>query len=69
MRVGLPEHTHAIETGARKQIEEKYASGLMNAVLLSVLPLVIAFAGLLLSNLQPPSGSDAENIRRRRNRK
>lgn len=32
------------------QIEKKYGNGPMYAVLLSVLPLVLAFAGLLPSN-------------------
>src|SRR3984893_16641877 len=38
-------------------IEEKYGIGLMNAVLLYVLPLVLAFAGLLPNN--PPAAQQA----------
>ena len=36
------------------QIEKKYGNGLMNAVLPSVLPLALAFAGLLQSNPAAP---------------
>jgi hypothetical protein len=50
MQCGLHEHTHTVEAGARMQIEKEYGNRPISPLLLPVLPLVLAFAGLLPSH-------------------